>query len=38
MAMRWRGTDDEQLTMATASEHGEEGKEVAQDRQLTTNT
>ena len=35
MARRWRGSGDEQLTMATASEHGEEGKEDGKERNLT---
>ena len=35
MALRWRGTDDEQLTMATASEHGRKGKRDRRNRKLT---
>ena len=38
MALRWRGTDAEQMTMATATGHGREGQKVGKKRVLTTET
>ena len=35
MARRWRGTDDEQTIMATASEHGRKGEGAERLRKLT---